>query len=543
MAAMVAVFSRPITTLENTRKGGNMRKRIPIIDLFAGPGGLGEGFSSLTDPDGERVFQILMSVEMETSAHRTLRLRSFFRKIYDAEGRIPQQYLDYLENPTAAQLSKLQNTFPTQWSEADHEAVQAKLVEGDNTLVREALKRLEGYNGPKIIIGGPPCQAYSLVGRSRRAHDPDLQKDEKQTLYKCYLQFLNAIKPDVFVMENVKGILSAQLHSEGVLGMIRADIEEAGYTIHSLTTPNPQKPSDYVVKAERYGIPQARHRVVLLGIRNDLAVETAQLKLHPEETVQDALAGIPPLRSDFSHRSKELEHTSWADYVLKAARRIAKHYPNTELANKLAKITRNSLPAFTSDDCVNNPDDFNSLTEWYRKRLNAVNSRILTNHVSRSHMAKDLDRYLFCAAFAQVHDQPAKLKDFPIYLLPAHKNVTNSTNLKDVEFSDRFRVQLYNHPSTTVTSHISKDGHYFIHPDYKQCRSLTVREAARLQTFPDDYFFEGNRTSQYQQVGNAVPPLLANQIAKVVAQCLHAPAEDYFDHLQHVWKKVRITKQ
>lgn len=129
-----------------------MRKRIPIIDLFAGPGGLGEGFSSLTDSTGERIFQILMSVEMETSAHKTLRLRSFFRKIYDIEDRIPQQYLDYISSPTPARLTKLQNAFPDQWNEADHEAVQATLVEGDDTLVQEALKRLAGYAGPRLVF-------------------------------------------------------------------------------------------------------------------------------------------------------------------------------------------------------------------------------------------------------------------------------------------------------------------------------------------------------------------------------------------------------
>lgn len=517
-----------------------MRKRIPIIDLFAGPGGLGEGFSSLTDSTGERIFQILMSVEMETSAHKTLRLRSFFRKIYDIEDRIPQQYLDYISSPTPARLTKLQNAFPDQWNEADHEAVQATLVEGDDTLVQEALKRLAGYAGPKVIIGGPPCQAYSLVGRSRRAHDPNLQKDVKQTLYKCYLQFLNAIKPEVFVMENVKGILSAQLHNEGVLGMIRADIEEADYTTHSLVVGEPNKPSDYVVEAERYGIPQARHRVILLGIRNDLAVDPTQLRQQPRETVRDALAGIPPLRSDFSRRGKEEENITWANYILKAARLVADRYPDAGIAAELSEIASSDLPSLTSEDHVRNSKEVNNLTDWYRGSLIRVGSNILTNHAARSHMARDLDRYLFCAAFAQVHGLPAKIKDFPAYLLPKHKNVANSKDLKDVEFSDRFRVQMYDRPSTTVTSHISKDGHYFIHPDFKQCRSLTVREAARLQTFPDDYFFEGNRTAQYQQVGNAVPPLLANQIAKVVARCLGIPADNYFDQLDHAWEEIRI---
>lgn len=506
-----------------------MRERIPIIDLFAGPGGLGEGFSSLTDSAGERIFQILMSVEMETSAHSTLLMRSFFRKIYDLEDKIPQAYLDYMSNPSPSQLAILRETFPEQWVEANHEAIQATLVEGDDSLVQEALKRLDGHTGPKVIIGGPPCQAYSLVGRSRRTHDQKgLQADVKQTLYKCYLQFLNAIQPEVFVMENVKGILSAQLHNKGVLGLIRDDIKKAGYTIHSLVVANPQKPSDYVVRAEQYGIPQARHRVILLGIRNDLNVNPTQLQLHPEATVQDALSELPAIRSDFSHRSGGTT-PDWADYILRTAQSISKHYPHTAIADKLSSIKRNDLPSRISASHVQTNGAMTSLSDWYRGRLTAVGSNVLANHFTRSHMAKDLDRYLFCSVFAQVQDRPAKLEDFPHELLPDHKNVIDAKNLKTVGFSDRFRVQLYNHPSTTVTSHISKDGHYFIHPDFRQCRSLTVREAARLQTFPDDYYFEGNRTAQYQQVGNAVPPLLANQIAKVVAQCLDISAKDYFD--------------
>jgi DNA (cytosine-5)-methyltransferase 1 len=134
-------------------------------------------------------------------------------------------------------------------------------------------------------------------------------------------------------------------------------------------------------------------------------------------------------------------------------------------------------------------------------------------------MRADLERYLFVAAFGEAFDRSPKLDEFPTSLLPDHKNA-KPTGKGEIPFSDRFRVQRWDAPSTTITSHISKDGHYYIHPDLLQCRALTVREAARLQTFPDNYFFEGNRTQQYHQVGNAVPPYLAMQIARSVADIL-----------------------
>jgi DNA (cytosine-5)-methyltransferase 1 len=146
------------------------------------------------------------------------------------------------------------------------------------------------------------------------------------------------------------------------------------------------------------------------------------------------------------------------------------------------------------------------LAEW----LVDPELRSLPNHETRGHMASDLSRYAYAAAFSEIFQRSPKAQEFPAGLAPSHVNWSTG------KFADRFRVQCWGSPSTTVTSHISKDGHYFIHPDPMQCRSLTVREAARLQTFPDNYFFEGNRTQQFVQVGNAVPPLLAHRIAEAV---------------------------
>lgn len=153
-----------------------------------------------------------------------------------------------------------------------------------------------------------------------------------------------------------------------------------------------------------------------------------------------------------------------------------------------------------------------TLKNWY------VDPQLLNplNHLPRAHMADDLTRYLFVSAFGRVNGKSPVLQDFPSELLPKHKNVKLPGAKGDQAFADRFKVQLRDKPASTVTCHIAKDGHYFIHYDISQCRSLTVREAARLQTFPDNYFFEGNQTEPYHQVGNAVPPFLAAQLADIV---------------------------
>lgn len=495
-------------------------RRIPVIDLFAGPGGLGEGFSSLMDVEGNRIFQIIMSVEKDELAHRTLRLRAYYRALLDKYGRIPRVYLSYISNPSEKNLEALIGFDSKCWDLACKEALCRELKEGDGGLVDEARARLAALTEQSrdwVLIGGPPCQAYSLVGRARRTREKaKLQADAKQTLYKCYLSFIRELKPSIFVMENVKGLLSAQLHGEGVFGLIWQDMEDAGYTIRSLVVDNPKTSDDYVVQAEDYGIPQARHRVILLGVRSDLNLITKTLKGSPQPTLGEVLEGIPAIRSGFSKRNSGWREMNWKRYINNAIDRIIAT-PEGEPLSECLKDVRSSRPpkVMSKNKILENENVYSS---WYRGALS--NSKALPNHESRTHLASDLDRYLFCSAYAKVHDAPARLRHFPEHLLPAHENIKGIREGVEVDFDDRFRAQLFNKPSTTITSHIAKDGHYYIHPDPRQCRSLSVREAARLQTFPDDYFFEGNRTSQYGQVGNAVPVLLAHQIAGIVAKSL-----------------------
>lgn len=493
---------------------------IPMIDLFAGPGGLGEGFSSLLDINGKPIFQSILSIEREEQAHRTLRLRAYLRKILEPDGKVPSVYIKYMKDRSPEAFAELIAYKPQLWEAANKEALKAELKENDNTHVELGIKRLDAWrkahgDGPFVIIGGPPCQAYSLAGRSRRAHDKTFEQDEKHTLYKCYLSFIKSLQPDVFVMENVKGLLSATHGGQKVFSRIVKDMKDAGYEIRSLTTNNPKSPRDYVVRAEQYGIPQKRHRVILLGVKDGLGLETTTLPTRKEISLGEALAGIPAIRSTFSKRSEDQEAIGWAAYIRTAATRIMETEEGHELASSLNRVLSNCLPQdIESDRITSEQGPYNT---WYRGRLG--NTNILTNHISRAHLASDLDRYLFCAAYGEINGTSPHLNDFPQQLLPNHKNVQNAAQ-DSFKFSDRFRVQVSDRPSTTITSHISKDGHYYIHPDPNQCRSLTVREAARLQTFPDDYLFEGNRTSQYTQVGNAVPPMLARQVATIVAEAL-----------------------
>lgn len=502
---------------------------ILVIDLFAGPGGLGEGVSSCVHENGNKPFQIGMSVEKEPSAHKTLTTRAFYRKICELPNGL-ESYNEYLN----AQITRNQlfERFPIEAQEAHQETLFTPHALGEhNHVIHQRIRELVTAHGnrPIVVIGGPPCQAYSLAGRSRNAGivDYKAEKDDRHFLYKEYLKVISIAKPDVFVMENVRGILSAEIDGEIMFPRILKDLKAPGrvtkivsprYKVFSLVVAaeNPDDPiyedhTDYLIKSEDYGVPQARHRVILLGVRED--IKRVPQTLLPREqltTVEQVIADLPALRSGFSKRKDDRKE--WEKEVSQNAARVKKllkeHFAGAaELDLKpLKNLSRSAtLPVI---EPVLMPAH---LKEWYKHNAPPC----VLNHETRGHMDTDLLRYAYSAAYTILSSGVTpKARDFPVELAPAHENWDTGTH------ADRFRTQAANKYSTTVTSHISKDGHYFIHYDPKQCRSLTVREAARLQTFPDNYLFEGNRTQQYVQVGNAVPPYLAQQIGEVVLSIL-----------------------
>lgn len=505
---------------------------------------------------------------MEENAHRTLTTRAFFRQFQPGE--VPEAYYEHLRG-------KITQEEMFDWDEKCRDAAEAAKNEarrielGDKPgeapdpekrlLVTKLIsERIKGHLN-WVLIGGPPCQAYSLAGRSRmlgvvrkdgetvaefqRRKEGvalEFEKDHRHLLYREYLSIIADHWPPIFVMENVKGLLSAKLDGESVFPMIRSDLTDPNsaldrmqrghkYRVCSLRVPSPVlgeglEGTDYLIKAEKHGIPQRRHRVILLGIRDDLPVTaTPLLEESNGPNLVSLFSGLPallptvskPQGVDLADVVREILASPW----LKTLGSRASNRKNENL-RKIQQEVHEALMHISAKNS-NGGGEFiakknmmvvpGELGRWL------VDPKIcgVCNHATRSHMALDLHRYLFSSAFAKVLHHSPKLKNFPESLLPDHSNVKGED--RDLhKFADRFRVQLGDRPAATITCHISQDGHANIHPDPRQIRSLTVREAARIQTFPDNYFFEGSRTAQYRQVGNAVPPFLAHQIAGVVAE-------------------------
>jgi DNA (cytosine-5)-methyltransferase 1 len=342
-------------------------------------------------------------------------------------------------------------------------------------------------------------------------------------------------------MENVKGLLSAKIKEQKVFDAIKSDLRNPGfvfpeykspkYKVYSLVKPPDDfdadgfpiynNDTDYLIKSEKYGIPQRRHRVILIGIREDLKTQIPD-NLQPSEEIKlkSVIGNLPVLRSGIgrevvgvnekgNHIYSKIRNnqTNWEDVIIGSREKLNYLFQERD---KSKDIEFPTIQGKNFVSCKLNENSNPLYQNWYYDpRLNGV-----LNHETRTHLKEDLLRYLFSALYLDKYGDFPKLRDYPEWLLPMHKNA------KGGKFADRFRTQRPDEPATTVTSHISKDGHYFIHYDPSQCRSLTVREAARIQTFPDNYFFCGARTQQYHQVGNAVPPYLARPIGRIVKKIL-----------------------
>lgn len=500
--SLVACPGLVVRTTQSKRSERVEVDPIPVVDVFAGPGGLNEGFSAF---GGGSVFSTVASVEMDPIACQTLRLRAAVRQASRVEGQIPDVYFDFMIGGILFDELIRHSAFAPHWKHAIEEVHQHELSEAtrpvSDGIIREALGARSAGSEPWVLIGGPPCQAYSLAGRSRRKHDAGFASDHKHTLYREYLNIIDRFRPHVFVMENVKGMLSSKHDGGRIFNRILDDLRRPGYELRSFVVPYDEPaPTDFIIRTERYGVPQTRHRVIILGIRNDcVPVKIGTLSETAAVTVRDAIGDLPKIRSGVSpRRDDDLE--TWQRAFVQGVSQLRGRSATTVPSLPLGTAPQRYEPALSG-----------ALGEWLRDQA----PPLITQHNSRHHMAADLARYVYLARRAGegIRD---RVNELPPALMPAHQNAARS----DAPFADRFRVQVADRPSSTVTSHIAKDGHYYIHYDASQMRSLTVREAARLQTFPDNYHFMGSRTDQYHQVGNAVPPLLATQLARVVAGVL-----------------------
>lgn len=403
-----------------------------FIDLFAGAGGLSEGFI-------QAGFLPVAHVEMNPFAAKTLETRTAYYWL-KSQGRI-SQYFDYLRGTISR--DELLSTVPDNCLKSVLcETMSTKTLPSLFSTIDELLKA-QGIKTVDVIIGGPPCQAYSLVGRAQSSHmETPMAEDPRNELYKLYARFLRRYQPKMFVFENVMGIESA--NGGQTWKNIKKYLRRVGYEIDC-----------HEQNSKDYGVLQSRRRMIIVGWLKNSGLSYPSLeKVDPKAIVYDLLDDLPPLIPGGSANMYRTE----------------------------------SIGRYLSASGIRRPED------------------VLTLHSARPNTERDIEIYKRTIQVWNNEHKRLNYNDLPEEL-KTHKNRDS--------FLDRFKVVEGNEPCChTMLAHISKDGHYFIHPDLEQHRSITVREAARIQSFPDNYYFEGPRTSQFVQIGNAVPPLMAKAIAK-----------------------------
>lgn len=408
------------------------------IDLFAGAGGLSEGFIRAG-------YKPVAHVESDPAACFTLKTRLAYH--YMKENHKMNIYSDYLKGNI--NRKDLYSHVPGDLLST----VINNTIGVDNKTIFNEISKLAGNEEIDLIIGGPPCQAYSLVGRAR---DKDgMQKDKRNYLYIQYNKFLKKFKPKIFIFENVPGLLSA---NKGQYNQKMCKLfDKADYiTKH------------FKLEANNFGVLQNRKRILIIGYRRDLNITLPDLENFRTEIssyVKNVFSDLPKLQAG-DGKQKFVKYSGKTNFWLKES------------------FIRNGI-------------------------------NILTQHVARPNTKQDKEIYRIAVNKWNKKGERLDYNDLPEDL-KTHNNRHS--------FVDRFKVVASDlNYSQTVVAHIAKDGHYYIHPDNGQNRSISVREAARLQSFPDDYYFEGvqethNRTAAFKQIGNAVPPLMAEFIAKKIKE-------------------------
>ena len=395
-------------------------KKLRFIDLFAGAGGLSEGFVRAG-------FTPVAHVEMNKDACDTLRTRTAFHWLKE-EGRI-SEYYEYLKGTI---------TRDELWAKTPENLIKSVInTEISEETLPKIFEQIDAELGTKkvdLVIGGPPCQAYSVAGRVRK----DMTNDPRNHLYKHYVEFLKKYQPKMFVFENVPGILSA--NNGNYLQLIFDAVREAGYELDKK-----------VLNAKDFGVLQDRKRVIIIGWKNDLDIE------YPE-------------------------------------------FDKTEMQFEIGKHLFADLPKIKSGQGNWGVSQYAGKTNDYLETSGIRNGiDFTTQHISRFNNENDLEIYRIAVEKWVNEGKRLNYGELPPRLIK-HNNVKTFTN--------RFQVVNHGGVSHTVVAHICADGHYYIHPDIAQNRSITVREAARIQSFPDDYFFESSRTAAFKQIGNAVPVLM-----------------------------------